>query len=145
MIINSNLIFVESELKRHEIKISQSHENAQEKISCSPIEFSQVILNLLTNSIHAIREKSEKWIKINSNLTPKFVEFRITDSGTGIPKNIQKKLFTPYFTTKAIGAGTGIGLNLSKDIMKSFKGSLEYDNKDTKNTTFLIKIPRIST
>lgn len=144
MIINSNLIFVDSELKHHEIKLSQSHENSKEKIICSPIELSQVILNLLTNSIQAIREKPEKWIKINSKLTPKFVEFRITDSGSGIPKNIQKKLFTPYFTTKKIGLGTGIGLNLSKEIMKSFKGSLEYDSKDTKNTTFLIKIPRIN-
>ncbi len=144
MIVNSNLIFVDSELKQHEIKLSQSHENSKEKIICSPIEFSQVILNLLTNSIQAIREKPEKWIKINSKITPKYVEFRITDSGSGIPKNIQKKLFSPYFTTKQIGLGTGIGLNLSKEIMKSFKGSLEYDNKDTKNTTFLIKIPRIN-
>ena len=144
VIVNSNLTFIDSELKQYDIQLSQSHENSKEKIVCSPIEFSQVILNLLNNSIHAIREKSEKWIKINSKLTPKFVEFRITDSGNGIPKNIQKKLFTPYFTTKEIGLGTGIGLNLSKEIMKGFKGSLEYDNKDTKNTTFLIKIPRIN-
>lgn len=142
-ILRTTLGFIESELRKNDIQFSQSHENPDIMIKCNLTELSQVILNLINNSIHAIKDSSKKWINISSKIYSNYIEIKVTDCGAGISKNIQKKLFTPHFTTKDIGVGTGIGLNLSRQIMKKLNGSISYESSpDSKNTTFVIKIPR---
>lgn len=112
------------------------------EIHCRDTQISQVLLNLLNNSFDAINESKTKWIELSSTLTPEGVEITVTDSGLGIPKEIQSKILDPFFTTKEVGKGTGLGLSISKGIIESHKGVLRIDTNCV-NTRFVILIPRI--
>jgi signal transduction histidine kinase len=71
------------------------------------------------------------------------VEIRIRDNGTGIPPEIREKMFTPFFTTKPAGEGTGLGLSLSHDIVvKQHAGSIEVESELGAFTEFRITLPR---
>jgi len=86
--------------------------------------------------------EEDRWIKIDLITNPTSFVISVTDSGNGIPTDFQDKLFQPFFTTKEIGRGTGLGLSLSSAIAKHHGGSLTLDN-DSSNTRFVLEIPRM--
>ncbi len=93
----------------------------------------QVIINILSNAKDAFEElkKEDKFIKITIDFIDKIPMIIIEDNAGGIPPEIAEKIFNPYFTTKEQGKGTGLGLYMSKDIMKkSFGGDLQYSATD---------------
>lgn len=109
-------------------------------IECRRIQISQIFLNLLGNAYDAIENLPEKWIKIECYYLTNNIEFRISDSGQGIPKDIQEKIFQPFFTTKPVGKGTGLGLSLSVSIVKDHNGTFTIDSGNS-NTCFVISLP----
>jgi PAS domain S-box-containing protein len=118
-------------------------------VECLPIELSQVVLNTIMNAIHAIQdaldEQPEKigQIVITSRQLGELIEMRITDNGTGIPKEIQNKIFDPFYTTKDIGRGTGQGLAIAYTvIVKKHGGTLEFESEVGRGTSFIIHLPR---
>lgn len=111
------------------------------KINCSRVQLSQVLLNLLSNAHDAIEHLENKWVRLNIAEEGTFMIIRMTDSGHGIPEEIQNKMFNPFFTSKEIGKGTGLGLSISRKIIEQHQGKLEIDTQ-TKNTCFVIKLPR---
>jgi PAS domain S-box-containing protein len=104
-------------------------------LQCRPTQIEQVIINLLNNSLDAIKDQEEKWITIETAKTSESLSITITDSGNGIPMHLLDKIMTPFFTTKEIGKGTGLGLSISKGIMESHQGTLRYNEKSP-NTSF---------
>lgn len=100
-------------------------------------QIEQVIINLLTNSIHALSENEDKKIFISSSLENSRVFITISDTGKGIEKQIRDKIFLPFFTTRKDGAG--IGLTLSKNIIEAHGGYLSYASEDGK-TEFVISL-----
>jgi signal transduction histidine kinase len=110
-------------------------------IQCRFAQMEQVLLSLLMNSFDAIASHREKWVKVGAHNRERTVEISVTDSGSGLPKEIQSKLFQPFFTTKKIGEGTGLGLSVSKGIVESHGGTLRLDTARP-NTTFVIEIPK---
>lgn len=103
-------------------------------------QLSQVFWNLLENSYEAVSLLPEKWIKIETHLQDSIVTVRITDSGPGIPAPLREKIFMPFFTTKEVGSGTGLGLTLSAAIVKNHQGDLSLD-ESSPNTSFVLKLP----
>lgn len=121
--------------------IFDSNNPAYDKvIECRRVQISQVFINLLGNASDAIENLPEKWIKIECAFVKDDIEFRITDSGNGIPKDIQEKIFQPFYTTKPIGKGTGLGLSLSSSMVKDHGGVFYVDNK-CPNTCFVLRLP----
>jgi PAS domain S-box-containing protein len=110
-------------------------------VFCDDIEIEQVMVNLINNGIDAVSEKSERWIKIKIFEDLNQVFLLVSDSGTGISSEIQKKLFQPFFTTKEVGKGTGLGLSIVKGILDEHKASIELI-VDSPNTCFEIKFPK---
>lgn len=114
-------------------------------------EFNQVILNLITNAAHAIGDmlngSGEKGsIHIKTFQQDRWVGIRITDSGPGIPVEIQQKVFDPFFTTKEVGKGTGQGLTISRNvIVEKHGGQLTLASEQGMGTTFQILVPREET
>ena len=106
-------------------------------------ELGQVIMNLLNNSFEALEPLSEKWILIEVSKTQKEVSIRITDSGPGIDPLVQEKMMQPFFTTKDLGKGMGLGLSISKGIIESHGGKFLYD-KDHERTSFVVELPLIT-
>lgn len=108
------------------------------KLKCTPSGLSQVILNLISNSIDAIESLQEKWISIESTISENKLKLIITDSGNGIPKKIATKITQPFFSTKEPGKGTGLGLSISLKLIEKMNGELSYNTK-AKNTQFIIE------
>jgi len=109
---------------------------------CYPQQLNQVFMNLLINSAQSI-EKTGK-ITIKTWHQNKSIFIAISDTGHGIPENIQHRLFEPFFTTKDVGKGTGLGLSISYDIIKKHKGNITIESELKKWTTFTIQIPVIT-
>lgn len=122
-----------------EIQFAKSSEPAE--IDCRVTEISQVVLNLLSNSFDAIQSCEEKWIKISVSEKQDNVEISVSDSGKGITSETAKKIMEPFFSTKDIGQGMGLGLSISKGIIESHQGQLNLDIS-LPNTTFLISLPK---
>lgn len=118
-------------------------------VMCHPGPLNEVILNIIVNAADAIKEVVER----NSNfekgkiviqtLRKEFAaEIRISDTGGGIPVDIQEKIFDPFFTTKDVGKGTGQGLALSYRIIKErHNGELFFETVSGEGTTFILQLP----
>jgi signal transduction histidine kinase len=141
-IINDILPLCSEKFKTNgiEIKVDLASDILQTEVFCRRIQISQVFLNLLTNSFDAILNLSEKWIAIDFEIVNDRFIVRFTDSGSGIPKDIQDKIFRPFYTTKEVGKGTGLGLSISKTIITNHKGEFYLDTL-VPNTCFVIELP----
>ncbi|RME97902.1 MAG: ATP-binding protein [Chloroflexi bacterium] len=117
-------------------------------VPCLPGEFNQVILNILINAAHAIAEANgpdpaEKGdITVSTRRDDDWVVIKISDTGTGIPKEIQPKIFDPFFTTKEVGRGTGQGLAISHSvIVEKHGGTISVESKPGHGSTFTVRLP----
>lgn len=108
-------------------------------IRCLPHQLNQVFMNLLVNAAQAIEEKGE--ISVTTRAVNGYVEIKISDTGCGIPPENLNKVFDPFFTTKQVGSGTGLGLNVSYNIIKKHNGSIQVESRVGKGTTFTIRLP----
>lgn len=137
--INSTLKVVNNELKYHcDIKTNL------EKLPntyCAPGQIKQVILNLLINAGHAIKEKGV--IEINSQHLDGYIKISVKDNGCGISEEQIDKLFDPFYTTKPLGKGTGLGLAISYGIIEEHKGMIDIESKQGIGSTFTITLPVI--
>src|SRR5690606_4857228 len=100
-------------------------------------QLEQVLINLITNSIYSLKNISNKEISVQLAQKDKRISIQITDNGQGVEKEIEKKLFLPFFTTRKEGAG--IGLTLSKNIVEAHGGYLYFSSENGK-TSFTIQL-----
>jgi signal transduction histidine kinase len=138
-VINDVLQIVNIKLKESEIKFNNLVSEGL-IIRCVPALMSQVLLNLFSNSIYAVSSLPEKWIELKTENDDENIYIHFTDSGHGIPKHIQAKLMSTFYTTKPIGVGTGLGLSICKRIIKQQGGEF-YIAEDHANTRFTISFP----
>jgi PAS domain S-box-containing protein len=117
-------------------------------VHCHRAEFNQVVLNLIVNAAHAIADAngdqpSERGkIKISTTLAGKWAEIRISDTGIGIPEEIQHRIFDLFFTTKEPGRGTGQGLAIAHSvIVERHGGKIDIETEENRGTTFVIRLP----
>lgn len=110
-------------------------------LQCRSVQISQVFLNILSNAFDAIQGTIDPWVEVLIIELDSGIEVSITDSGKGISRAIQEKIFQPFFTTKEIGKGTGLGLSIAKGIIESHGGEFFYD-KGGINTKFVIRLPK---
>ena len=127
--------------KNDQISIQFPNVNEAWMVMARETQLLQVLVNLITNSSDAVSGFSEKWVEIMAKRDTKLekLEIRIIDSGKGIEEDVLEKIFNPFFTTKDIGKGTGIGLSISKKMMEEQKGGLYYDLYKG-NTSFVISL-----
>ncbi|UWG95430.1 PAS domain S-box protein [Dehalobacter sp. DCM] len=119
-------------------------------VYCAIDQINQVILNMIINSAHAVKEHIEsgkitrgKIIIRTENADP-FIRITIQDTGIGIPDKIVDKIFDPFFTTKEVGKGTGQGLSIAHDIIvNKHHGSIEVNSEAGNGATFIITLPII--
>ncbi len=102
----------------------------------------QILLNLLNNARHAIPAEGGI-IKIGFEKDPSWIYCSIGDNGPGITEENRSKIFDPFFTTKAAGKGTGLGLNVSYQIMKHLGGEIRVDTSEWGGARFTLKFPNL--
>ncbi|WP_378104232.1 sensor histidine kinase [Chryseobacterium sp. sg2396] len=121
-ITESALNFLKSEFEKNQITIINSLENFT--ISADEKMIGRCLINLYLNAIYAVSGSAEKTIKTEIKMQNKRIVLSVEDNGTGVQKEIQNKIFLPFFTTRS--GGSGIGLTLSKSIIEAHKGYLNY-------------------
>ena len=110
-------------------------------IDCDEIEIEQVLINLISNAIDAVKDLKDRWVKVILLEEDSEAIVRIVDSGFGIPEEVKDKLFDPFFTTKKAGEGTGIGLSISKRILDEHKAKIQV--LPGEHTCFEIRFPKV--
>lgn len=108
------------------------------ELFCDDLGIEQVLINLMNNSIDAVKTMEERWIKITAHKDQQVIILRVFDSGTMIPKQIEDKIFDPFFTTKKVGEGTGLGLSITKGILDEHEATIVL-NRSFPNTCFEIR------
>jgi signal transduction histidine kinase len=108
-------------------------------IACYPDELNQVWTNILHNALQAMDYKGT--LKVTILQQDNYAVVAITDNGQGISAKIKEQIFTPFFTTKAAGEGSGLGLDIVKKIIDKHDGKIEVDSEVGKGTTFSIWLP----
>jgi signal transduction histidine kinase len=101
----------------------------------------QVLLNLAMNACEAMPDGGTLRIEVSRAGTPRDVLISVSDTGSGIPKENLSRLFTPFFTTKQIGKGTGLGLPIAYGIVKLHHGQITVQSEVLKGSTFTITMP----
>lgn len=156
-IINSIIIEVLKLLRSSipaSIEIRHNLTKGSAIILADPTQLNQVMINLLTNAAHAM-EKDGGILEINMesvNLTEStaqfhdlspgpYVKLSVSDTGSGIGPEIKDRIFDPYFTTKEVGEGSGMGLAVVHGIIMNHKGAISVDSELGKGTTFTIFLP----
>ncbi|MCX7548635.1 HAMP domain-containing sensor histidine kinase [Xanthomarina sp. F1114] len=104
------------------------------------IQLTQVIFNLVINAIYFSPEKGKIHVQVSD--TDKIVTLKISDQGPGIKTSSSENIFNPFFTTKPVGEGSGLGLSVVHGIVKSHKGSITFDINKPNGTIFTIKLPK---
>jgi signal transduction histidine kinase len=115
---------------------------ADDMIRCRVVLLSQVILNVLNNSVDAVAElpEGERWIRVESGVASDKLWLSVTDSGRIASPKVKQQLFEPFFTTKPIGKGTGLGLNVSRQTIEKHGGRIYFD-WTAPTTRVVIEVP----
>jgi len=111
------------------------------RVACREVQIAQAILNLLQNAFDAVIENAgDKWIEISVEVAGNSVVVSVSDSGPGVPSNIRDRIMEPFFTTKPIGKGMGLGLSLAQSIAKQHGGELTFGEVEG-HTCFSLTLP----
>ncbi|MBT9314693.1 PAS domain S-box protein [Leptothoe spongobia TAU-MAC 1115] len=140
--------------KRPAIEVIKQYANNLPPVECYAGLLNQVFMNILANAIEAIddmgqRDNSQEWVEKAGKITLKtslidhqWVRISIADTGLGIPSEVQQQIFNPFFTTKPVGKGTGMGLAISYQIVtERHGGKLECFSSPDQGTEFVFQIP----
>ncbi len=114
------------------------------EINCNSVQIEQVITNLLLNAEDALDHTKDKRIFIRTFFDNGYAIVEVRDNGEGISKAQQQKIFNPFFTTKKIGEGMGLGLSISLNIIKNHGGTIDLESQEGRGTAFRIKLPLAS-
>lgn len=138
-IVSEALLLLGPNLKKAGISCQLIFEDDFLKAQIDNIQLTQVLFNILLNSIYASSKGSTILIHVYNDKENFYID--IKDEGTGIPEEIKPKIFEPFFTTKPIGEGSGLGLSVVHGIIKSHKGSIEAKDNKPNGTIFEIRLP----
>ena len=141
-VMDGALSLVLAQTKTHSVELVSELGAGLPKIRANQTQIQQVVINLANNAIDAMPNGGILTIRTAlAENPPGHVEIRVRDTGTGIPKNLQKKIFDPFFTTKEVGKGTGLGLSLVYEMVHKHGGDIALSSEEGKGTEFTISLP----
>jgi signal transduction histidine kinase len=139
--LQDTLTLVEYKLRNHGIETCLDLSPHLPPALVNERQIAQVFLNIINNALSAMEENGGQ-LKIQSSYDQHSIRFSFADTGPGIPEEIAKKIFAPFFTTKASGKGTGLGLSISQRYLEEHKGTISLDKPSDAGARFIIEIPR---
>ncbi len=142
-VINEALKMLEQQFKSRGIVVERRYAADLPHVWANPFQLEQVFINLATNARDAIEAKKERRgkVMITSSHADGVVNVRFEDNGVGIPDHLKSKIFNPFFTTKEVGKGMGLGLSISYGILSKLNASLFAESEAGKGTAFTVRLP----
>ncbi len=128
-----------SDFIKYDIKFSKDYNKTISHIYGDSDQIKQVLLNIIQNACQLMKDRGIRHLTIRTKKNDKGINIEIEDTGIGIPKENFEKIFEPFFTTKA--KGTGLGLQISKNIIEAHNGKISVDSKVGVGSIFTISLP----
>lgn len=141
--IRTTLTMLNHKIKRNNVTLVQNFQQDLPKPMILVSAMNQVWTNLIDNAIDAMEGREGSVLEIRTEKDREFILVYITDNGPGIPAGLQDKIFDPFFTTKPIGKGTGLGLEVVRQIIRQHNGEVTVASEPGK-TTFRVCFPEVS-
>jgi signal transduction histidine kinase len=138
-VVSNILYFIDVRFQSKGIQIIKQLDHNLPPIQADAVQMSQVLVNLITNAIHALSNGGK--VTVITKQKGNHVSLTVKDSGTGMPAEVRKKIFEPFFTTKAVGQGTGLGLSVVHGIVESHNGHIAVNSVPGKGSKFEIRLP----
>jgi signal transduction histidine kinase len=138
--IRNTLIMLNHKLKKGGIKVVEDFRHDPPEANILVSEMNQVWTNLIDNAIDAMEGRPNSVLEIKTERDREFTKVYIVDNGPGIPKDVVDKIFDAFFTTKPVGKGTGLGLEVARNIVVQHSGKIEVSSEPGK-TSFLVCFP----
>lgn len=143
-VVSSTIDLVKDLYFAEGINIEYLSNNEELHCLCNEGKLQQIVMNLLSNAKDSLDGRSKKFIHISVEEDNKSIVLKIVDTGSGIPDSIKEQVLNPFFTTKKVGKGTGIGLSFVNEEVKKMNGELEISSKVDIGSTFKISLPKVS-
>jgi C4-dicarboxylate-specific signal transduction histidine kinase len=140
-VIERSLLLMQEQLRLRGIEVALDLSPDELLVLGNSIQLEQVFINLLTNSRDALAESRGKTIRISTSADADWIRVRFSDTGPGIPKELEQRIFDPFFTTKEVGTGTGLGLSITYSIVKEHRGNITVEPHRGRGANFLIELP----
>jgi len=141
-VVQKALVFCEHELQLSGVKVTSLDLDALPAVRGNRGQLTQVFVNLFTNAAHAMRANGgELRITASTSAASDSVVVDVADQGVGIPKQDLAQIFEPFFTTKSDGQGSGLGLSIVNDIVRSHGGTLKAESEPGHGTVFRVELP----
>ncbi len=140
-VIERSLLLVHEQLRLRAIAVDLELCPDELLVLANPIQLEQVFINLLTNARDALADAHQRTIRIASSRDAERIMIAFSDTGPGIPRELQQRIFDPFFTTKEVGTGTGLGLSITYSILKEYGGDISVISESGRGATFLIELP----
>lgn len=140
-IVDSILYFIDVRFQARGVTIVKQLDKDLPDIQADEVQISQILVNLITNAIHAMPEGGK--VLITTRDKGSKVSLAVKDTGTGMSKEVQERIFEPFFTTKAVGQGTGLGLSVVQGIIDSHKGKISVVSAPGKGSKFEVILPKV--
>ena len=140
LIIEEGLRFLEPRRNNKGIRVRRDLTSDLPEIVADPSQLKQVLVNLVVNAIQAMPQGGE--LSVSTRNDGEFVVLSVSDNGTGIPEDLLDKIFLPFFTTKDVDEGTGLGLAVVHGIVTTHGGSIETESRPGVGTRFDIRLPK---
>ncbi len=138
-VVDEALSFVHGRCVNQGIEVIRQEEGEPHKIEADPVQLKQVVVNLAVNAIQAMRDGGTLTIAIRGS--DEVVIIEVADTGTGMSQHVLKQLFNPFFTTKDVGEGTGLGLSVVHGIVKAHGGEIYAESVVGEGSKFTVQLP----
>lgn len=138
--IRNTLTMLNYKLRKGNITVIENYDNSVPNIHAFPGELNQVWTNIIDNAIDAMEVNGKGQLEITTSHDARFVRITITDNGPGMPDDIKQNIFAPFFTTKEMGKGSGLGLDVVTRIMSQHNGEVKVKSEPG-HTEFEICLP----
>ena len=163
-LLDNSLDLAKQSIQKSHVIVNCEYNDKSLEVAADYNMLQQVFLNLVNNAVDAMKESSQKILTVRAykkliteigyktgyrytdffKIGDDMIVIEVSDTGKGIPKDVQSKIFEPFFTTKSLNEGTGLGLSIAHMIMERLNGTIDVESKENQGTTFFINLqPKI--
>jgi two-component system NtrC family sensor kinase len=141
-VVQDALRVLHNQYKHQQLNIIEDYDDQLPKIQGNFANLGQVAINIIKNAVQAVADHNGRiYLTTRFDRASNEAVFECRDTGPGVPAATQKDIFKPFFTTKAVGQGTGLGLYISHEIIQRHEGRLSLENSADKGARFVVRLP----